>query len=209
MRLISQRKNRDKAKRTIEQRQAGILKIVTAVNCQLFVHLFIRMQTGDRFFLWDFSRESQNTGHIFQENWLASILRARVMFLVSEPVDRCILSLFHRGTVSFALWPRLLCVLATLKHAANDHDNVFISRFPRPVDCSRRESRFLSSPCFFAIIARVILVAGKKARGRRGKLIRHRVERASRALPNGVVFAIFLPPFEFLSSNHRRSWNHC
>lgn len=67
--------------------------------------------------------------------------------------------------VSFALWPRLLCVLATLKHAANDHDNVFISRFPRAVDCSRRESRFLSSPCFFAIIARVILVAGKKARG--------------------------------------------
>lgn len=26
------------------------------------------------------------------------------------------------------------CVLATLKHAATDHDNVFISRFPRPVD---------------------------------------------------------------------------
>lgn len=74
------------------------------------------------------------------------------MYLVSAPMDRCILFLFLS----------LLCVLATLKHAANDHDNVFISRFPRPLDCSRRESRFLSPPCFFAIIARVILAAGQK-----------------------------------------------
>lgn len=86
------------------------------------------------------------------------------MSLVSVPVDRCILPF----SLPLSFSTSLLCVLATLKRAGNDHDNVFIFYFPRAAYYSRAVPALLIYFELFAIIARVILAARKKDRTRGG-----------------------------------------